>query len=659
MKTEATLLSEIAAAPTLREQATLVAELDALRNSKTARVQADRDWDAAGAVVEQTLSPVLAHSMHTASTDWLSDAEIPEVDANHVHANASLWFGKTSSMVKADEEEFTEQARGVARRIASEYGEQAPEAERLFMDYVAFLRRREGASGLDQIQQTIDGNNQPKTTPLPTEVFETFRDPIDPINQGVDEAQSTESAPLLNEIMNEGGGQGQPEVGYQHGTGSGPSQPSGGGSGMQVGAGMESHLATPDGNSTVCGKGGPRTSNKGAVSCSECKSNMNTKIGSHDRTASLVDTPSPGIGYLYNLDDFLRAEAAIQTQASREPSDDQEDHTSSTDLTAQAGWRDDVDINNELSNEGKQDCSKCKGDGCDNCNDTGRVNKESARKEAASGLDQVEQVIDVNNQPKRTSLPTDVAFPLIPYFAGPGKTLDEAYSDRKEGSVKIAASVEDMLAQTGSDNPMLNKTHDGSEKSSPEPTNAMEKATGKTSSLSKQAAAEYNKGARFASTWQPGQPIVRQGSVEFEAGLYAGITANVAAQEAWVAEHEKWAAQDKGIADRIEMHAAFTETLQAEAATTTDLDEMTPGTNPAPSGDTPLQGPGTPPPMAGGMDPAAPGGASPYNGAEPFSRPVAPDPGWQKPRTASTNEERQQAFRQRVQAGLVAGKQQS
>ena len=116
MKTEAALLSEIAAAPTLREQAALVGELDALRNSKTAQIEEDRAWDAAGAVVEATLAPVLVHSMHTASTDWLSDAEIPQVDSNVVHAEASLWFGKTSSMVREDAEEFDEQAKGFARR---------------------------------------------------------------------------------------------------------------------------------------------------------------------------------------------------------------------------------------------------------------------------------------------------------------------------------------------------------------------------------------------------------------------------------------------------------------------------------------------------------------------------------------------------------------
>lgn len=589
MKTEASLLAEIAAAPTLREQSTLVAELDALRASKTARVQADRDLDLAGAVVQESLTPVLTHSFHTASTDWLSEADIPSVDANRVHAEASLWFGKTSSMVKADEEEFTEQASGVARRLASQFGEGAPEAQRLFMDYVAFLLRREAASGLPQIQQTHDGKDNPSTTPLPTETFDTFQDPIAPMNQGVDEMQSTENAPLLNEILQEASGEGQPEQANEHSTSQTFTGPTTNGSGMQVGA-------------------------------------------------SLIDAPSVAQGYLYNLDDFLRAEAAIKTQAGRESADDSESSptTSSTDLSSQAGWREDVGINDEMAREGEEEREKEE-----------KSEKAKSKKEAASGLDQVQQVVDSEENPKPTSMPLDVAFPLIPYFEdSTNKTLDAAKT-----SVKIASSVDEMLKapQAGSDNPMLNKTHDGSEKKVAEPHNAMEQAT-KKATLDKTAAQDYAKGATFARTWTPGTPIVRVGSAAFEAGLYAGITANAIAQEAWLAEHERWGAQFPDIGSRIEMHAAFTQRIQAEAATTTDLEEMTSGNGlqDGPHGfNVPINGPGEVPPLAGGMDPAAPGGAAPYNGAEPFSKPVAPDPGWQ-------NRQRQAAFQATVAARLAA-----
>lgn len=639
MKTEATLLSEIASASTLREQAGLVAELDALRNSKTARVQADRDWDAAGAVVEATMQPVLVYSLHTASTEWLSDAEIPTVDSNAVHAEASLWFGKTSSMVKADAEEFAEQAKGFARRLASQFGEQAPQAERAFLDYVAFLHRREAASGLDQVQQLVDGNNQSKTTPLPEDVFDTFMEPIDPMNSGVDEAQSSENAPLLQEIMGEGGGSGGADVPDHHDTAPMTTQNPMGGSGYET-----------------------------------------------QRTGSL-DAPSVAHGYLYNLEDFLQAEAAIRTQASREPSDDQEDHTSSGRKVAAFGQYDREPTSNDAD-----DCPECGTPGgygkpgapcpdchhsldamglCPSCNEHSQRsgwehehlrNHGSLRREkvasievqAASSLPQVQQVTDVHDAPAPTPMPTEVAFPLIPYFAGEQQAQDDNDTAQPHMSVRKQADTFTAPPQNvGSDNPMLNKTHVGGEKDAPEVTNGMEKAT---ASLSKQAAAEYRKGARFGRDWQAGQAIVRQGSAEFEAGLYAGITTNAANQQAWLEAHEKWGAQDQGISDRIAMHEAFTAALIAEAGSSEDLDTMSPGNNPQPGGMTPLNGPGSTPPMDGGMDPAAPGGASPYNGAEPFSKPVAPDPGWVNPASGSmgSDEQKMAAFRQTIAANLTA-----
>jgi hypothetical protein len=40
---------------------------------------------------------------------------------------------------------------------------------------------------------------------------------------------------------------------------------------------------------------------------------------------------------------------------------------------------------------------------------------------------------------------------------------------------------------------------------------------------------------------------------------------------------------------------------------------------------------GTTDPSTDGMDPASPGGASPYNGAEPFGKPVVENPEWLDP----------------------------
>lgn len=72
----------------------------------------------------------------------------------------------------------------------------------------------------------------------------------------------------------------------------------------------------------------------------------------------------------------------------------------------------------------------------------------------------------------------------------------------------------------------------------------------------------------------------------------------------------------------------FRAAYKALAATTTDLsmDEAQRA-----SVEQAIQGPGTRPPLADQADPAAPGGPAPYNGAEPFGAPVAPDPLWMPP----------------------------
>lgn len=144
---------------------------------------------------------------------------------------------------------------------------------------------------------------------------------------------------------------------------------------------------------------------------------------------------------------------------------------------------------------------------------------------------------------------------------------------------------------------------------------------------------DFRKGYSFGVNWQPGMPMVRQGSADFEAGLYSGITDNPDAQQAFVEANLR----HESLRDRITAHAAFSESLRgsegasesirSESATVTDLNTMSPATSPDPMGATPVMGPGTPPPHEGMEDPARPGGPAPYNGAEPYGRgPVVPNP---------------------------------
>ena len=154
---------------------------------------------------------------------------------------------------------------------------------------------------------------------------------------------------------------------------------------------------------------------------------------------------------------------------------------------------------------------------------------------------------------------------------------------------------------------------------------------------------DFSKAYRYAHVWEPGVPLVRQGSAAFEAGLYAGITDQPAKQRAWLAEHARFAAGYPELRRRIELHASFTGKfarrrrqvvtgVYVTAATSTDLITDGPGTSPDPVGSTPLNGPGTPPPMAGMDNANAPGGAPPYQGAPPLSGgPVAPDDVMGKP----------------------------
>lgn len=149
---------------------------------------------------------------------------------------------------------------------------------------------------------------------------------------------------------------------------------------------------------------------------------------------------------------------------------------------------------------------------------------------------------------------------------------------------------------------------------------------------------DFRKGYLFAAQWRPGARLASRGSASFEAGLYAGITDRPSAQQAWVTAHRQLAKAHPELGRRIALHRSFTRkqagragiraqgTYLRTAGTTTDLITDGPGTSPDPMGATPINGPGTPPPMGGGSAPAAPGGAPPYQGAPPLpGGPVVPD----------------------------------
>lgn len=213
-----------------RTLAQAVAALDAHDRQRTASLAADRELDLGARVAAQRLTPVPLHEHHTAATDWLADYEPVTRDHDYrtaMIAKASQWYGGLDQAVRADAEEFAEQARGMAHTAASQYGYQFAAAWQEFLRMASYLRSADAASGLPQIDQLIDPNNQPGQTPYPAEVFPTFGEEQDQFN-GVETDNhqsgiSSEQAPLLQQVQQQnasGSGYGSgPEKPDEHSTG--------------------------------------------------------------------------------------------------------------------------------------------------------------------------------------------------------------------------------------------------------------------------------------------------------------------------------------------------------------------------------------------------------------------------------------------------------
>ena len=137
---EAQILRAMASA-TLPQQQALLGELDGLRRQARRQVEAEREIDLSSAVIRDHLTPVMVHEHHTASTDWIDDVAEGGMDRTAMHhqmvAEARIWANRVSPAVRADRQEYLEQARGVARRVASAMGVHANEAFEVFMKTAA------------------------------------------------------------------------------------------------------------------------------------------------------------------------------------------------------------------------------------------------------------------------------------------------------------------------------------------------------------------------------------------------------------------------------------------------------------------------------------------------------------------------------------------
>lgn len=139
-------------ADTFEEAQRLVGAAEELRTQVTAASRAEFDIDFATAVVAERLTPVAVHEHHTAATDWIgsvasSQFDSPEPVEREMAAQAVNWYQGLHVAVKADSDEFEQQAIGFSRRLAGSYGEWAGNADEAFLDRARTMRAHELKTG--------------------------------------------------------------------------------------------------------------------------------------------------------------------------------------------------------------------------------------------------------------------------------------------------------------------------------------------------------------------------------------------------------------------------------------------------------------------------------------------------------------------------------
>lgn len=158
---EAALLHEMSTA-SLDRQREIAGELDAISRARVAAFETDREIDFGGAVVRDTLTPVVTAAFHSVATDWMG--EIPEVDPAEMQramtAAASQFFMRTAAEVKADPDEYRIQAEGMARLVAGAHAPFIEEATDAFVRHATFLNRT-AAETTDSRGRTR-GTNRPE-----------------------------------------------------------------------------------------------------------------------------------------------------------------------------------------------------------------------------------------------------------------------------------------------------------------------------------------------------------------------------------------------------------------------------------------------------------------------------------------------------------------
>lgn len=470
------------------------------------------------------------------------------------------------------------------REDGEEFAEQARGAARLassladgqqiFTDYVGFLRERTAASGVPQIQQVVAPDGVTvQPTPLPPEVFDNFAPPVNDLNAGVVGTETSDRAPAIQMAVSGGDG-GSPEVPGGHSE-----------SGTMTGPGAEPSM----------GSGG---------------SSAPEEPGGHQ------DSGAPG------GQDPTKRQAASGLPMIQQTKD-ADDNPSSTPLPA--------DVAFPWTMGGPEDGLEGEAH-YDQGGEPPASHQSTAVHHRADQWTQPSQLVEPNiaNTPA-----TDP--PRTPAAAGSG-AADKAAAESfpSFGDAHAAAgytqSYDSASDPSGPRDVPVSMGGDNGQ-SQQHPRYASQRIASRQEMLDP----DFQRGYKYAAKWRPGTPLVRTGSAELEAGIYAALTDRPHQRSAWINAHAALAERAPELGKRIAQHRELTHKvaaangwptdgtyLQVTAATGTDLDTYAPGTSPSPTGDTPINGPGRPGPLAGGMDAAAPGGPAPYNGAEPMGSPVVP-----------------------------------
>lgn len=205
------LLVAASRATTFEEQQRLVGEAEQLRSGLYATASAQNDVDFANAVVAERLTPVAVHEHHTAATDWIatvagSQFDSPEPVEQEMAARASAWYQGLHVAVRADADEFQQQAVGLSRRLAGQYGEWAGNADEAFMDQARALRERDLRTG--SLKEAASGVPQVGQDAYPSDVFSGLsNDPELPVDQ-----ISSMRAPNMQIMEQNGRGQASQDV---------------------------------------------------------------------------------------------------------------------------------------------------------------------------------------------------------------------------------------------------------------------------------------------------------------------------------------------------------------------------------------------------------------------------------------------------------------